>query len=75
MMTVHLTMRSKCTCNSNNNNTNANTNQGFRSSTLFSNYINSSNNLNQRNVTIILLDSKCLDFSYDVNFFNSNFRF
>ena len=69
-MTVHLTMRSKCTC-SNNTNNNANTNQqGFKPSNLFSNYINNSNNnLIQRNVTIVLLDSKYLDFSFDVSFF------
>ena len=74
-MTVHLAMRSKCTCNSSCssssnqiNTSSSNASQLFKTS--ISNYINSGNNLSsnhQRNVTIVLLDSKYMDFSYDVS--------
>ncbi len=67
-MTVHLTMRSKCTCNNNTTTTNS------LKSNLINNYINnnnnnttSSSNLTQRVVTIILLDSTHIDFNFDVS--------
>ena len=61
-MTVHLAMRSKCSCNSTITN-----NNGLKSN-LINNYING-NSFTQRNVSIVLLDSKYLDFSYDVSIF------